>query len=59
MMLLTKSIAEMPMSVSKWLENGTSDGKNHTPQVSIWTVSCFVNEYTFFDYISTHSNIVQ
>lgn len=30
MMLLTKSIAEMPMSVSKWLGNGTSDGKNHT-----------------------------
>lgn len=59
MMLLTKSIAEMPVSVSKWLGNGTSDSKNHTSHVSILTVSCFVNEYTFFEYISIHSNLVQ
>lgn len=47
----------MPTSVTKCLGNGTSDGNNHTSQVSIRIVSCFINEYTFFEYISTHSDL--
>lgn len=39
-MFLAKAIAEMSMSVRKWLENSVSDDKNHTSQVSIWAVSC-------------------
>lgn len=48
MVFLAKAIAEMSTPVSKWLENSLSDDKNHTSQVSTWTVSCFVNRYTFF-----------
>lgn len=50
MMILTKFTAEMCVSVSKCLGNGTSDGKkNHISQVNIRTVNCFINEYTFFN----------
>lgn len=42
-----KGIAEMSAPVSKWIINSISD-KNHTSQVSNWTVHCFVNRYTFF-----------
>jgi len=48
MVFLAKATAEMFISGSKWLENSTSDDKNHTSPLSIWTVSWFLNGYTFF-----------
>lgn len=58
-MFLAKAIAEMSMSGRKRLENSISDDQNHTSQVSIWTVSCFVNGHTFFECVSIHSTLAQ